>query len=116
MALLHVGVGDCPAHQSPPASSLAPRPSCSSLTCPRPSFASALLPGLSLQVYRLKLGIFKALHLPVFSLCEKSLPRVCNVGGCCSPALQSSGAGGALGAALGRGKHPQPLPPRRAFP
>lgn len=115
MALLHVGVGDCPAHLSLPASSLALRPSCSSLTGPGASFTSALLPGLSLQVYTLKLGIFEALHLPVFLLREKSLPRVCDVGGCCAWAPQSSGAGGGLGAAVGRGKHPRPLPPRRGF-
>ena len=103
MALLHVGVGDCPAHPSPPASSLALRPSCSSLTRPSASFASALLPGLSLQVYRLKLGIFEALHLPGFLLREKSLPWVCNVGGWSTQALQSSGARGGPGSSRGEG-------------
>lgn len=66
MALLHVGVGDCLAHPSPRASPLALSPSCSSLTGPGASFASALLLGPSLQVYRLKLAIFEALHLSDF--------------------------------------------------
>lgn len=64
--MLNMGAVDWRAHPSPSASSLALRPSCLSLTSPGASFASALLPGLSLQVYRLKLGIFEALHLPVF--------------------------------------------------
>lgn len=115
MALLHVGVGGWLAHPSPPAPSLALRLSCSSLTSPGASFASALLLGLSLQVYRLKLGIFEALHLPGFLLHEKSLPWVCDVGGCCARVLQSSRAGGTLGAAVGRGKHPQPISPCWGF-
>lgn len=69
-------------------------PDCLCITWPGASFTSALPLGLSLQVYKLKLGIFEALHLSDCLLREKSLPWVCNVGGCCTQALQSSRAGG----------------------
>lgn len=80
--LMHLGaIGHIHPHEDPP--------------CPGAPFTPALPSGLSLQVYRLKLDIFKALHLPGFSLREKSLPRALHVGGC--TARQGAGCGACSG-------------------
>lgn len=90
--LMHLGlIGHIHPHEDPP--------------CPAAPFTPALPSDLSLQVYRLKLDIFKALHLPGFSLREKSLPRALHVGGC--TALQGAGCGACSG---GRAHSPLLLP------
>uniref|UniRef100_A0A669Q181 small monomeric GTPase n=2 Tax=Neognathae TaxID=8825 RepID=A0A669Q181_PHACC len=80
--LIHLGsIGHIHPHQDPP--------------CPGAPFTPALPLGLSLQIYGLKLDIFKALHLPGFSLREKPLPRALHVGGC--TAQQGAGCGACSG-------------------
>ena len=113
--MLHVGVGDWLVHLSLPASSLALRLSCLSLTGPSASFTSALLLGLPLQVYRLKLSIFEALHLPVFfyrvrnACLGSAMWEAAAPGGC-----RAAGLGGGPGSSRGEGEA-QPLPPCRGF-
>lgn len=62
--------------------------------CPGGSFAPAVLPGVSVRVYRLKLGILEALHPPVFFF-------LCLRNPCPGPATWEAAAAGLQGSGTG---------------